>query len=224
MDWNTIIENLPALLNGSLLTLGLVACSLITGFIFALLLTLCIISDLPFLKLPAQTYVFIIRGTPLLVQFFLIYYGTGQFPALHDSIFWIIFKSPFTCAALALAMNSAAYSTEIFVGAIRSVPKGAIEACQALGMSWLLSLRRIILPHAFRIVLPAYSNEVIMLVKASSLASTITLLDLMGVTQQIINRTYLTIEFYVIAGVIYLAINSILMGCFRKLTKQPLTA
>jgi len=167
-----------------------------------------------------NSYIFFIRGTPLLVQFFLIYYGIGQFTWLQHSFLWIFFKSPFCCAMLTLALNTSAYSCELFTSAINSVPKGELDACKALGMSGWLSLRRIIAPHAWRLVLPAYSNEIVMLVKASSLASTITMLELMGMTQQLINRTFLTIEFYCLAGFIYLIINNLLLIGFKILEKN----
>lgn len=217
MEWQTLIDYLPQIFQGTLLTLGLIFTSLVAGFCLALLLSLAVISDKFMLKKPAQFYIFVIRGTPLLVQFFLIYYGSGQFTWLQHSFLWVFFKQPFLCAMLTLAINTSAYTSELFVGAIRAVPKGEFEACNALGMSWGLSLRRIIAPHALRLVLPAYSNEIVMLVKASSLASTITVLDLMGRTQQAINQTFLTIEFYCVAGTIYLLINTILMSIFRQI-------
>ena len=215
MEWQALLEYLPQILKGTTITLALVATSLMIGFCLAAGLSLCVISQKKYLKKPAQFYIFLIRGTPLLVQFFLIYYGSGQFKWMQHSFLWHFFKYPFLCAMLTLALNTSAYSSELFVGAIRSVPKGEIEACRALGMSWGLSLRRIIAPHAWRLVLPAYSNEIVMLVKASSLASTITVLELMGITQQVINQTFLTIEFYCIAGAIYLLINTSMLGLFR---------
>lgn len=219
MDWQALIEYLPQIFKGTFVTVGLVSTSLAIGFCFAIGLCVCIISEKTLLKKPIQCYIFLIRGTPLLVQFFLIYYGSGQFSWLQHSFLWVFFKQPFLCAMLTLALNSSAYSCEIFVGAIRAVPKGELDACKALGMNWSLSLRRVIAPHAWRLVLPAYSNEVVMLVKASSLASTITVLELMGMTQQAINQTFLTIEFYCVAGIIYLLINTLLMGLF-KYTEQ----
>ncbi len=220
MDWQLLIHYLPEIIKGSLLTLSLVSTSLTIGFCLAIGFSLSIVSERPLLKKFVQSYIFMIRGTPLLVQFFLIYYGFGQLAWMQQSFLWVFFKQPFWCAMLTLALNTAAYTTELFVGAIRAVPSAEIEACRAFGMSWGLSLRRIIMPYAWRLVLPAYSNEVIMLVKASSLASTITLLELLGVTQQIINQTFLTLEFYTIAGIIYLTINSVLLGLFKQLERR----
>lgn len=220
MDWPLLMHYLPEIIKGSLLTLSLVSTSLTIGFCLALGFSLSIVSEQPVLKKLVQSYIFIIRGTPLLVQFFLIYYGFGQLAWMQQSFLWIFFKEPFCCAMLTLALNTAAYTTELFVGAIRAVPSTEIEACRAFGMSWGLSLRRITMPYAWRLVLPAYSNEVVMLVKASSLASTITLLELLGITQQIINQTFLTLEFYTLAGIIYLTINSVVLGLFKQLERR----
>jgi len=220
MAWTSLITHLSQILNGAGLTILLVSTSLMIGFCIAVSLSLCIISNKYWLKNIVNSYIFFIRGTPLLVQFFLIYYGIGQFTWLQHSFLWIFFKSPFCCAMLTLALNTSAYSCELFTSAINSVPKGELDACKALGMSGWLSLRRIIAPHAWRLVLPAYSNEIVMLVKASSLASTITMLELMGMTQQLINRTFLTIEFYCLAGFIYLIINNLLLIGFKILEKN----
>lgn len=217
MDWQTLLSTLPNILHGIILTLGLVVTSLCLGCCLALLLTLCVLSKKRLLSIPVSLYIFIIRGTPLLVQFFIIYYGSGQLTWIQESILWEFFKHPFLCGMLTLSLNTAAYSSELFLGAIKAVPRGEIEACRALGMTWWLSLRRIIAPHAWRLALPAYSNEIIMLVKASSLASTITVLELMGTTQQMINHTFLTIEFYCIAGILYLLINTLFMVLFKKI-------
>lgn len=220
MDINDIITHIPALLHGLFLTLQLVAAALFIGFVLALGMTLLCLSEKPWLKQPIQAFIFCIRGTPLLVQIFLIYYGSGQFPSLQGTLLWELLKEPFACAVIALGINSSAYSTEILLGAIRAIPYGEIEACDAFGLSWWQKLRCIILPRALRIVLPAYSNEVIILVKASSLASTITLLDLMGTTQQLINQTYSTLEFLSLAGVLYLALNGGFMVLFRTLERH----
>jgi len=220
MDLDNIIEYLPDLFQGLMTTLGLVVVALLLGTVLAGLMTMACVSGKPWLKRPVRGFMFFIRGTPLLVQIFLIYYGSSQFQALRESILWIAFKEPFFCALLALAINSSAYTTEIFLGAIRSIPKGELQAANAYGMSWGLRLRRIIFPRAWSLAIPAYSNEVIMLIKGSSLASTITLLDLMGMTQQIINRTYATIEFYLIAGTLYLILNSIILSIFRWLERR----
>lgn len=220
MDSTVFLAAVPTLLHGLLITLELVGCALLLGALLALVMSYICLSQNPWLKMPVKAFVFAIRGTPLLVQFFLVYYGSSQFVWLTESSLWVLLKEPFFCAMITLAINSSAYTTEIFLGAIRSIPGGEIEACHAFGMSRFLLLRRIVFPRAMRIVLPAYANEVTILIKSSSLASTITLLDLMGATQQIINQTYAALPFFTIAGIIYLAINSALMGLFRLLEQH----
>ncbi|MFT3741291.1 MAG: ABC transporter permease subunit [Gammaproteobacteria bacterium] len=212
-----ILDSLSDLAHGVVITLSLTACSLCVGLLLALLLTLGLLSRRVVLITPIQIFLFFIRGTPLLVQIFLIYYGSAQFDWLKASPLWVLFRDPFACAVMALAFNTSAYTTVLLKGAIDSVPSNEVIACEAMGMSRLLMFRRIILPRAIRIALPAYSNEVIMVLKGTSLASTITLLDLMGVTNQIIARTYATIPYLLVAGVIYLSLNALLVTVFRKL-------
>jgi len=215
-----IIDYLPQLLQGTATTLLLMACALAIGIFLALIMTLCAISRHSLLRWPVNAIVFFIRGTPLLVQIFLIYYGSGQFDWLKASPLWIVLREPFACAVIALAINTASYTTVLLKGAIEAIPEGEVIACQALGMSRLLMMRYIILPRAFRIVLPAYSNEVVIVLKGTSLASTITILDLMGVTNQIIASTYATMEFLAIAGVIYLGLNALLMMGFKAVERR----
>ncbi len=216
----TLIDYIPQLLQGTLTTLLLMVSALAIGIILALFMTLGIISKRPYLSFPINALVFFIRGTPLLVQFFLIYYGSGQFDWLKASPLWIILREPFACAVIALALNTSAYTTVLLKGAIDGVPKNEVMACHALGMSKSLMLRRIILPIAFRIALPAYSNEVVIVLKGTSLASTITILDLMGVTNQIIGQTYESMKFLALAGVIYLLLNAFIIGIFKMIERK----
>lgn len=220
MQWNDFIEYLPQLLHGLWITVALVALALTIGAMLALLMTVVRLSQNPYLDMPVRAFIFFIRGTPLLVQIFLIYFGAAQFESLRDTWAWDLLKQPFICAVLALGLNSSAYTTELFLGAVRSVPKGQLEAAAAFAMSWGLQLRRIIAPQAWRLVLPAYSNEVVLLIKSSSLASTITLLDLMGATQQVINETYNTLPWLGVAAVMYLLVNSVLMQAFKIIEKK----
>lgn len=207
--------HLASLLSGTFITIALTIGSLIIGACAAIFLTLGSLSQRWYLKIPINCYLFFIRGTPLLVQFFLIYFGSSQFEFIRNSFLWVILEKPFGCALIALAINTSAYTTVLFRGGVMSVPKGEVEACKALGMSWFTMMRRIILPRAFRIVLPAYSNEVILVLKGTSLASTITLLDLMGVTRSIIAETYQAIYYLSLAGAIYLLLNLIIISAFR---------
>lgn len=200
---------------GTLTTIELVVAALVIGVSCAIILTFGASSQKKYLTWPINAFTFVIRGTPLLVQFFIIYFGSAQFEWVRNSIFWIVLQKPFTCAIITLAINTCAYTTVLFTGAVKSVPHSEVEACKALGMSWLLMMRRVIFPRAFRIALPAYSNEVVMVLKGSSLASTITVLDLMGVTQRIIAETYAAIEFLLLAGAIYFVLNALLIGGFR---------
>lgn len=214
-----IYSYLPQLMHGVMVTLILMTASLALGLCFAIVMTACSYSGNIFLKTSVNGLVFFVRGTPLLVQLFLIYYGAGQFEWIRDTILWTVLREPMGCAVLALSINSACYTTVLFQGAIQSVPKNERHACEALGMSKWLAFRRIIFPRAFSIALPAYSNEVVMILKGTSLASTITLLDVMGVTQQMIAQTYQTAEFYAAAAVIYLILYMIISSAFKILLR-----
>ncbi|MCE3250066.1 MAG: transporter permease [Geminicoccaceae bacterium] len=175
MNLELMWQSVPKLLGGLVLTLELVTLSLLLGFVVAVGIALMRVSPYRALSGLAYVYVFVFRGTPLLVQIFLIYYGLGQFEAIRDSFLWTFFREPFWCAILALTLNTGAYTGEIIRGGIESVPWGQIEAARACGMSRVLLFRRIVFPIAIRQALPAYGNEVILMVKSSSLASTITL-------------------------------------------------
>ncbi len=215
MNLQVMIDSLPRLLTGALLTLELVALATLAGFVLALGIALARLSRNPLLWLPAYGFIFFFRGTPLLVQIFLIYYGLSQFPEVRASALWPILREPYWCALIAFSLNTSAYTAEIMRGAIQAVPRGQIEAAMATGMSRLTRLRRVVLPQALRIGLPAYSNEVILLVKASSLASTITLLDLTGTARTIASVNYMPVELLSMAALIYLSINFILTRLFR---------
>jgi putative lysine/arginine/ornithine/histidine/octopine transport system permease protein len=217
MNVDVIIANLPKLLQGAALTLELVALSLLAGAALALPAALMRVSERWWLRAPAYAYIFVFRGTPLLVQIFLVYYGLGQFQAVRASALWPILREPYWCAIIAFALNTGAYTTEILRGAIQAVPAGEVEAAKAFGMSRALSLRRIILPRAFRIALPAYGNEVILMLKGSALASTITLLDLTGMARTIIARTYMPVEIFLAAGLLYLAMTFVFVQLYRLL-------
>lgn len=216
----TLWQYLPVMGAGLLVTVQLMCCALAAGLLLAILFTLCSVTDKFYLQAPVKAFVFFIRGTPLLVQIFIIYYGSGQWLWLRSTFLWEIFRQPFGCATIALALNTAAYTTALLAGAVRAVPAGEIEACQVLGLSRWQMLRRIIFPRAWRMALPAYSNEVIMILKSTSLASTITLLDLMGVMRQLIARTYEVLPFFILAGVFYLCLNALIITIFNFLEKK----
>lgn len=217
MNWEVIGASIPKLLAGAGLTLELVGLGLAIGLVIAIPLALARVSGRWWLNGPAYGYIFFFRGTPLLVQIFLIYYGLSQFQGIRQSVLWPILREPFWCAIIAFALNTAGYTGEIIRGGIRGIPHGEIEAARAIGMSRVLLFRRIILPRAFRLALPAYGNEIIILLKSSALASTITLLDLTGVARTIIARTYMPIELFVMAGAIYLVITFLITRAIRAL-------
>lgn len=204
-------------IDGTLTTISLMVCALSIGFVIAIFMTTLKQFHNKFITAPVDIFIFLIRGTPLLVQFFLIYYGAIEFIFLQGTWVWDILKSPFACAVIALSINTGAYTTVIFCGAIHSIPKGEIEACQALGMSKLLMLRRVILPRALQIAIPVYANEGVYVLKATSLASVITLLDLMGTTRLIIAQSYVALEPFLVAGIIYYLINIVVIKLFKRL-------
>ena len=214
MDFQLMIESLPKLLNGTVLTLELVALSMILGMILAFPLALMRVSRQLWLKAPAYAYIFFFRGTPLLVQIFLIYYGFSQFSSIRESILWPILREPYWCSIIAFTLNTSAYTGEVLRGAIQAVSWGQIEAGLSVGMSRFLLFRRIVAPQAARLALPGYGNEVILLIKSSSLASTVTLLELTGVARNIIAVTFMPIELFFLAACIYLLLTFIITRVF----------
>jgi octopine/nopaline transport system permease protein len=208
MDFNFLIQSFTRLLPGIPLTLQLAATSVLCGLILAILLALATSSRFPPLAWLGHAYVFVFRGTPLLVQVFLIYYGLGQFrPSLQAAGLWWFFREPYYCAILALTLNTAAYGAEIVRGGLQSVPSGQIEAARAFGMSGFTLFRRITVPIALRQALPAYGNEIILMIKATSLASTITLMEVTGLAHKLISESFRAVEVFLCAGTIYLVIN-----------------
>ncbi len=217
MNLAVIWDSLPALFDGALLTLQITALAVAIGLVLAVGFALLRVSANPLLRWPVFAYIFYFRGTPLLVQIFLIYYGSGQFrPELEALGLWPYFREAYFCAVLALTLNTSAYTAEILRGAIQGVPHGEVEAARACGMSGLLLYRRIIMPKAFRIALPAYSNEVVFLFQATSLVSIITLMDLTGVARVIVARSFAVYELYITAGIIYLVLTYGILWVFRK--------
>jgi len=208
MNFELMKESLPRLVQGIPETLILVSISLAIGFVLAIVAAQMRLARQPFLSWPARAYIYVFRSTPLLVQIFLIYYGSGQFRHfLQDAGLWFFFREAWCCAISALALNTGAYTAEIIRGGIQSVSHGEIEAGRAVGMSPYTLFRRIIFPVAIRQALPSYGNEVILMVKSSSLASTITILEITGIAKKIIAATYAPVEVFIIAGSIYLGIN-----------------
>ena len=215
MDYNVIIDNLPLYLNGLWVTIQLVVIALVSGFGLAVPLALMAVSKTSLLRFPAKTYIYFFRGTPLLVQIFLLYYGMGQFEAIRESVLWIIFKEAYWCAITAFALNTAGYTAEILRGAIEQTPFGETEAAQACGMSKSTMYHRIILPGSFRRALPAYGNEVIFMLHSSVVLSTITLQDILGVGRWLNGRYYLAYEGFITAMLFYMVLVFFISRGFR---------
>jgi octopine/nopaline transport system permease protein len=208
MDLTFMGETFVALLRGVPLLFQLAGISISVGALLAMMFAMMRLSGIGVLEWISRSYVFVFRGTPLLVQIFLIYYGLGQFrPELQAVNLWWFFREPFWCAVTALTLNTAAYAAEIIRGGLQSVPHGQIEAARACGMSRALLFRRIVLPIAVRQALPGYGNEIILMVKATSLASIITLMEVTGIAHKLISQTFRAVEVFIVAGAIYLAIN-----------------
>lgn len=211
----TIAQGIPTSL---LLTLA----ALVLAFILAIGLTFILAMENKVLKSAVNIFLTLFTGTPLLVQFFLIYYGPGQFQWIVQSPAWSLLSNAWFCAMLTLALNSAAYSTQLFYGAVKAISKGQWESCAALGLSRWQTLK-ILIPYALKRALPSYSNEIILVFKGTSLASTITLLDIMGYARQLYGTEYDALTIYGIAGVIYLVITGIATLLLRKLEKRVLS-
>ena len=222
MNWEVIFapDTIALYGEGLLVTLQLLLASLAVGGVLALLMALALTGRKAWLRALVGAYTFCLRGTPLLLQIYLIYYGLAQLDWIQqhwDTVWpWTYFKEPFFCALLALALNTAAYTAEMLAGAIRETSHGEIEAAQAMGMSRWAVLRRIVLPSALRRTLPAYSNEVVMMLHSTSLASTVpALLDVTAAAGRIYSDYYLPFEAYIAAAAIYLCISLALVGLFK---------
>ncbi len=208
MDLDLIYRSLPALMRGAGMTLYLTAIAVPLGLMLAIPLAIARFSPRWWLARPVHVFVYVFRGTPLLIQLFLVYYGLGQFSKQLDAWgIWWFFRDEMNCALLVLVLNTGAYSSEIFRGAIAGVPAGHVEAAIASGMNWFTRMRRIILPNAFRIAWPAYTNEVVFLMQATSLVSLVTITELFRSAKIIAVRTFDIYSMYITAGIIYLAIS-----------------
>lgn len=220
MDWSFLLETFASLVSAIPLTLELAATSIVLGAMLALAIALCRLSGIAPLEWFARSYVFVFRGTPLLVQIFLIYYGLGQIAPLRQSVLWPFLREPYWCAILALALNTSAYTAEIIRGAIQAVPAHEIEAGRACGMSGFLLRRRIIWPIALRQGLAVYGSEAILMIKATSLASIITLTELAGIAHKLISSTYRVFEIFIVTGAIYLALTFLMSTAFALLERH----
>lgn len=214
-DYHVIWSSLPLYFGGVLVTLKLLLIALLFGLLLAVPLALMRVSKRRAVNMPAWLYTYAIRGTPMLVQLYLIYYGFGQFDAVKASVFWPWLSDATFCACLAFAINTSAYSAEILAGSLKATPHGEIEAAKAIGMTRFKLYSRILLPSALRRALPQYSNEVIMMLHATSLASVVTLVDITGAAKTVNSQFYLPFEAYITAGVFYLLLTFILVRLFK---------
>ncbi|EDJ90646.1 arginine ABC transporter permease ArtM [Haemophilus influenzae] len=214
-------EYLSVIVQGIPTSLLLTVVSLLIAFCLALFLTFLLSMENKWVKRAVNLYLTLFTGTPLLVQFFLIYAGPGQFQWIIDSPLWYVLSNAWFCAALALALNSAAYSTQLFHGAVKAIPKGQWESCGALGLNRIQTLK-ILIPYALKRALPSYGNEIILVFKGTALASTITIMDIMGYARQLYGTEYDAITIYGIAGGIYLIITGIATLLLRKLETKVL--
>ncbi|MGE8144007.1 ABC transporter permease [Pseudomonas frederiksbergensis] len=225
IDTVFLSSTLLQLLQALPMTLLLFAASVITGTLLAMLVVWLRVCNVAALRHLARGYIFLFRGSPLLIQMFLMYYGLSQFQAVRQSLFWPVLREPVTCAVIALALCTAGYMAEIFRGGLLAVPPQQIEAARATGMSGWLLARRIIIPIALRSCLPAYSTEVILMMKATSLASLVTVYEVSGVAQRIISETYRTMEVFLCAALIYLLLNFLIVRTLAliewKLSPRP---
>ena len=219
-DFALILDSIPKMLMGIGLTLQLLFLSLALGTALAVVLLLMRISGRWFLSAPAMAYIYIFRGTPILVQIFIIYYGLPQLELVRESILWPILREPFGCAIVALSLNTGAYVSEIFRGGVLGVDRGMKEAGAALGLSATQRFIYITAPIAIRLCLPAYSNDVVSLMKSTALASTITLLDMMGIARTIVAETYAPYEVFLSLMVIYLVLTWIIQRSFGWIEKR----
>ena len=219
-DFALIADSIPKMLMGIGLTFQLLFLSAALGLALAIVLLLMRISGRWYLAAPAMVYIYIFRGTPILVQIFIIYYGLPQLDFIRDSIFWLVLREPFGCAILALTLNTGAYVSEILRGGVLGVDRGLKEAGAALGLSARHRFIYITAPIAIRLCLPAYSNDVISLMKSTALASTITLLDMMGIARTIVAETYAPYEVFLSLMVIYLILTWIIQRSFGWMEKR----
>ena len=220
MDFEAIRDSLPSYVHGAGVTILLTLAALAIGMLFAL--PLAVLRGWPSRRVagPVWAFTYVIRGTPLLVQLFLVYYGLAQFDVVKRSALWPWLSSAWFCAIAAFAINTCAYTIEILHGAMRAVPAGEIEAARAMGMSRGVLLRRVILPAAFRRMLPAYGNEAILMLQATSLASTVTLLDITGAARNMNSTYYLPFEAFLTAAALYLVLTTVLVGLFHAAERR----
>ena len=220
MDLELIFTSLPKLLSAAVVTLKLLSLSLFFGMFIGLIFAILRLNKRPIINKFAYGYSYVFRGTPLLVQIFIIYYGLGQIEYFRSTFLWVIFKEPYWCAIIAFALNTGAYTSEILRSAFQTIKPGIIEAGKSLGISNKIIFYKIQIPVAIRQSLPAYGNEIILMMKGTSLASTVTLMDITGVAKHIVSTTYKPLEIFILAGCIYLFMTFIIHNLIKYLEKK----
>ena len=220
MDLELMINSFPKLLSAAVITLKLLSVSLIIGLFIGLFFAILRLNKNILINRFAYGYSYIFRGTPLLVQIFIIYFGLGQIEYLRSTVLWVILKEPYWCAIIAFALNTGAYTSEILRSAFQTIKPGIIEAGKSLGISNKVIIYKIQIPIAIRQSLPAYGNEIILMMKGTSLASTVTIMDLTGVAKYIISTTFKPIEVFIVAGGIYLFMTFIIHNVIKFLEKK----
>ena len=215
-----MINSFPKLLNATVITLKLLSASLFFGLFIGLLFAILRMNKNPIINKFAYVYSYFFRGTPLLVQIFIIYFGLGQIEYLRSTILWVVLKEPYWCAIIAFALNTGAYTSEILRSAFQTIKPGFIEAGKSLGISSKIIFYKIQIPIAIRQSLPAYGNEIILMLKGTSLASTVTLMDLTGVAKYIISTTFKPIEVFIVAGSIYLFMTFLVHTTIKYLERK----
>lgn len=219
-DMQLVLDSVPRIALGAGLTLQLLALSLACGTALGTVVALMRISGSRLLSWPAFAYCYVIRGTPMLVQLFLVYYGLSQFEAVRSSVLWPVLREPYWCAVLAFSANCGAYTAEILRGGILGVDKGLHEAGRSLGLSPSRRFMLVTAPIAIRLALPAYGNEVVSLLKATALVSMITMSDITGVARDIVSRTFAPYEIFIAAAIVYLALTWILQAGLRRVERR----
>jgi arginine/ornithine transport system permease protein len=222
IDWEIVRETLPAFIGGVQITLLLLVISVASGFVLSVPLAVARASRNRWVSGPVWLFTYVIRGTPLLVQLFIIYYGLPQFEALRESSLWPLFRSPWFCAWLAFTLNTTAYTTEMFAGAIRATPAGEIEAARAMGLSNFQVFRDVFWPGAWRRALPQYGNEIVQMMHATSLASTVTIVEILRVARDVYTNYLVVPESFGMAAVFYLILTVTLTQGFRLLERHYL--
>jgi len=212
--------SLPKLLSAAIITLKLLSLSLFFGIFIGLIFAILRLNKSPIINKFAYGYSYVFRGTPLLVQIFIIYYGLGQIEYFRSTFLWVIFKEPYWCAIIAFALNTGAYTSEILRSAFQTIKPGVIEAGKSLGISNTIIFYKIQIPVAIRQSLPAYGNEIILMMKGTSLASTVTLMDITGVAKHIVSTTYKPLEVFLMAGGIYLFMTFLIHNLIKFLEKK----